>query len=231
MELKTFKMKFIPKYLKAIICIQMLFLIVNVSAQNPPFWNDIQAFKKQDSIAMPVHYKTLFIGSSSFTKWITLEQDLLEYATLNRAFGGSTLLDVIRYRAAIIEKYNPERIVIYCGENDIASSDAVTGITVLERFRILYQHIREKFPTTEIYFISLKPCPLRWEMRQRMLDANNRIANFCKNQQHTYFINIWNQMLKNSKPNPSLFIEDSLHMNSKGYDIWMKKIKKKVKIN
>ena len=75
MELKTFKMKFIPKYLKAIICIQMLFLIVNVSAQNPPFWNDIQAFKKQDSIAMPVHYKTLFIGSSSFTKWITLEHE------------------------------------------------------------------------------------------------------------------------------------------------------------
>ena len=209
----------------------MLFLIVNVSAQNPPFWNDIQAFKKQDSIAMPVHYKTLFIGSSSFTKWITLEQDLLEYAPLNRAFGGSTLLDVIRYRTAIIEKYNPERIVIYCGENDIASSDTVTGKTVLVRFRILYQYIREKFPETEIYFISLKPCPLRWEMRQRMLDANNRIADFCKNQKHTYFINIWNQMLKNSKPNPSLFIEDSLHMNSKGYDIWMKKIKKKVKIN
>lgn len=223
------KIMFDYKNLKAIICIQMLFFIVNVSAQNPPFWNDIQAFRKQDSIAMPTHYKTLFIGSSSFTMWKTLEQDLPEYAPLNRAFGMSTLLDVIRYRAAIIEKYNPGKIVIYCGENDIASSDAVTGKIVLERFRLLYQHIRKKFPAIDIYYISLKPCPLRWEMRKRMLDANYRIANFCKKQKHTYFISIWNQMLKNSKPNPSLFIEDSLHMNKKGYEIWIKEIRKKIK--
>jgi len=112
----------------------MLLLMVNVSAQNPPFWNDIQAFKKQDSIAMPTNYKTLFIGSSSLTNWLTLEQDLAEYAPLNRAFGGSTLLDVIRYRKDVIEKYNPARIVIYCGENDIASSDTISGKTVFERF-------------------------------------------------------------------------------------------------
>jgi lysophospholipase L1-like esterase len=37
-------------------------------------------------------------------------------------------------------------------------------------------------------------------------------------------------MLKNSKPNPSLFIEDSLHMNKKGYEIWMKEIRKEVKL-
>lgn len=222
-------MNFKLKFFKAIICIQMLFFIVNVSAQNPPFWNDVQAFKKHDSIAMPTHYKTLFIGSSSFTKWKTLEQDLPEYAPLNRAFGGSTLPDVIRYRKDIIDKYNPERIVIYCGENDVASSNAVTGKIVLERFRLLYQQIREKFPTIDIYYISLKPCPLRWDMRDRMLDANYRIADFCKKQKHTYFISIWNQMLENSKPNPSLFIEDSLHMNKKGYEIWIREIRKKVK--
>lgn len=224
-------MKFNPILLKAIIGIQLLFLTVYVSAQNPPFWDDIQAFKKQDSIAMPTNYKTLFIGSSSFTKWITLEQDLPEYAPLNRAFGGSTLLDVIRYRKDVIEKYDPESIVIYCGENDIASSDAVSGKVVLERFRLLYQHIRKKSPNIDIYYISLKPCPLRWEMRKRMLDANYRIANFCKKQKHTYFISIWNQMLVNSKSNPSLFIEDSLHMNKKGYKIWTKEIRKKVRIN
>ena len=99
---------------------------------------------------MPVYYKTLFIGSSSFAKWITLGQDLPEYVPLNRAFGGSTLLDVIQYRKDVIEKYNPKRIIIYCGENDIASSDAVTGKMVLERFRLLYQHIRKKFPNIGI---------------------------------------------------------------------------------
>ena len=221
-------MKFNLKILKAIVCLQMLFSVVNMSAQNMPFWNDIKAFKKQDSIA-PAHYKTLFIGSSSFTKWKTLEKDLPEYAPLNRAFGGSTLPDVIRYRKDIIEKYNPEKIIIYCGENDVASSDTITGKIVLDRFKVLYNDIRENFPNINIYYISLKPCPLRWKMRERMVDANNQIEKFCKKQKHTYFISIWDQMLVNSKPNPSLFIEDSLHMNSKGYEIWMKEIRRKVK--
>ena len=84
-------------------------VLCSIATYHLPFWKEVQAFKKQDSIAMPLHYKTLFIGSSSFTKWKTLEQDLPEYAPLNRAFGGSTLLDVIRYRKDVFEKYNPEK--------------------------------------------------------------------------------------------------------------------------
>ena len=215
--------------LKTIVCTLMLFAIGALSAQNQPFWNEIQTFKKQDSIAMPTHYKTLFIGSSSFTYWKTLEQDLPEYAPLNRAFGGSKLTDIIYYRADIIDKYNPEQIVIYCGENDIASSDTVTGKIVFDRFKVLYQYIRKQFPKINIYFVSLKPSPLRWNMRERMMDANTRIENFCKNQNRTFFISIWNQMLENSKPIPSIFTQDSLHMNSKGYEIWKREIRKRVK--
>jgi lysophospholipase L1-like esterase len=222
-------MKFNLKFLKAIICIQMLFFYTIGEAQNPPFWNDIQAFKKQDSIAMPTNYKTLFIGSSSFTKWKTLEQDLPEYAPLNRAFGGSTLLDLIRYREDVINKYNPEIIVIYCGENDVASSDSVTGKVILERFKVLYQHIRGKFPKIDIYYVSLKPCPLRWGIRQRMIDGNTQIEEFCKKQKQMYFISIWDQMLENSEPISSIFMEDRLHMNAKGYEIWIKEIRKKIK--
>jgi len=215
--------------LKAIFCVQMLLIIGNISAQNQPFWKEIQAFKKQDSIAIPAHYKTLFIGSSSFTKWKTLEQDLPEYAPLNRGFGGATLLDVIRYQDQVVDKYNPEKIVIYCGENDIASSDSITGKIVLDRFKLLYQHIRERFPSIEIYFISLKPSVLRWSMKDRMIDANHQIEAFCNNQNKTYFISIWNQMLEESKPNPTLFVEDKLHMNKLGYIIWMKEIRKSIK--
>jgi lysophospholipase L1-like esterase len=222
-------MKFTLKFWKTIICLQLLFFYTIGEAQNPPFWKDIQAFKKQDSIAIPLHYKTLFIGSSSFTLWKTLAVDLPEYAPLNRAFGGSTLLDVIRYREDIFEKYNPEKIVIYCGENDVASSDTVTGKVVLERFKVLYQYIRKKSPEVDVYFVSLKPSPLRWKMKERMMDANHQIKKFCKKQKHTYFVSIWNQMLENGKPIPSIFKGDSLHMNSKGYEIWIKAIRKKVK--
>ena len=200
-------------------------------AQNKPFEGEIKAFAKSDSIVAPLQGKIVFAGSSSFAKWKDINQYFPGYPIINRGFGGSNLLDVILYVNETITKYKPKQVVIYCGENDITSSNGVTGKIVLERFRLLYLHIREKFPTTDIYYISLKPCPLKWEMRERILDANYRIADFCKKQKHTYFISIWNQMLINSKPNPSLFINDSLHMNIKGYEIWTKEIRKKVKIN
>ena len=74
------------------------------SQTNAPFAADIAAFKKQDSIQFPAKHQILFIGSSSFTKWKTVQQDFPDYKILNRAFGGSTLVDVIRYVASVIFK-------------------------------------------------------------------------------------------------------------------------------
>ena len=224
------KMKLNQKFSKVLFCILLFILFTNLKAQDLPFWNNIESFKKQDSIVFPTHYKTLFIGSSSFTFWKSIKKDLPEYEPLNRAFGGSTLLDVIRYRKDIIDKYNPERIVIYCGENDIASSDTITGTVVFDRFKLLYKHIRERFPTINIYYFSMKPSPSRWSMKERMLDGNRKIEKFCKKEKNVYFISIWDEMLLDSKPNPTLFIEDKLHMNSKGYEIWVQKIRKSIKI-
>lgn len=216
--------------LKIIFWFQIVFFSISGMAQNPPFWKDIQIFKKQDSIAMQSQYKTLFIGSSSFTYWNTLNQDLSEFAPLNRAFGGSTLADVIRYKDVVIDRYNPERIVIYCGENDIASSDTITAQIVFDRFKLLHQHIRTKFPKVKIYYISIKPSPSRWRMKDRILAANAFIKKFCKHQKNTDFITVWNQMLLNSRPNGTIFKADSLHMNTKGYEIWIKEIRRKIPV-
>jgi lysophospholipase L1-like esterase len=62
-----------------------------------------------------------------------------------------------------------------------------------------------------------------------MIDGNTQIEGFCKKQKHTYFVSIWDQMLENSEPISSIFMEDRLHMNAKGYEIWIKEIRKKIK--
>ena len=54
-----------------------------VIAQNPPFWDDIQAFKKQDSIQMPQQHAILFVGSSSFTKWTDVQNYFPNYPIIN----------------------------------------------------------------------------------------------------------------------------------------------------
>src|SRR5690349_2392081 len=105
-----------------------------IYAQQAPFANEIQAFKKQDSVQPPPRNSDLFVGSSSFKKWTNLQDAFLYYPVVNRGFGGSTLSDLIRYADDIIIPYQPRQILIYAGDNDLASSDTITATTVYRRF-------------------------------------------------------------------------------------------------
>ena len=210
--------------IKKILCSLLLFFVTFI-ANAQPFASDIAAFKKQDSIAPPPKNAILFVGSSSFTKWKDVQSYFPNYTIINRGFGGSILLDVIRYEKDIIFPYQPKQIVIYCGENDVASSDTVTAKIVLERFKKLYTDIRQQMPKVPIVFISLKPSPSRWKMKDRMMESNTLIKKYLKKQKHTTFISVWNSMLgADGKPIEDIFIEDKLHMNANGYAIWQKLI-------
>ena len=195
------------------------------------FWNDIQNFKKQDSILFPPKNAILLIGSSSFTMWKDVQNYFPGYTIVNRGFGGSTLSDQIRYANDIIFPYEPKQIVIYCGENDLASSDTVTSAMVVDRFRRLFGIIREK-TSASVAYISMKPSPSRRHLFPKMLEANKLIKDFILannnligNTSPSTYIDVNSKMLNAlGEPIPEIFLDDSLHMNEKGYAIWKKEI-------
>jgi lysophospholipase L1-like esterase len=204
-------------------CTILFIFLLPIIAKAQPFSNDIAIFKKKDSISFPPKNAILFVGSSSFTKWTDVQSYFPNYTIINRGFGGSTLPDVIRYEKDVIFPYQPKQIVIYCGENDVASSDTITGEIVFERFKQLFTDIRKQFPRVDIAFISLKPSILRWQMKGRMMAANKSIKNYLKKKKNSAFINVWDAMLDAEwNPIASIFIEDRLHMNASGYAIWQK---------
>jgi lysophospholipase L1-like esterase len=214
--------------------IVILFLCVSgllAVAQTPaPFRNEIDVFKKKDSVQMPAPNGILFVGSSSFTKWTDVQDYFPGYPIINRGFGGSSLPDLIRYVNEVIIPYNPKQIVIYCGENDIAASDTITSQIVLQRFKALFFMIRNKLPETDIVFISIKPSPSRWKFEPVIVETNKLIKQFLSKQHDTKFVNIHNAMLQpDGSVMTDIFIADNLHMNAKGYAIWQPIIKKALK--
>lgn len=189
----------------------------------PAFYEDIQAFKKQDSISFPPKNAILFIGSSSFTLWKDVQSDFPAHTIINRGFGGSTLLDQLRYVKDIVYPYQPKQIVIYCGENDLASSDTVSSNSVFSRFQQLFALIRDKYPDVPLVYISMKPSPSREHLLSKMREGNTMISDFLKTKQQTVFVNVYNEMIDDKgNPRAELFIEDKLHMNKQGYAIWQK---------
>jgi lysophospholipase L1-like esterase len=94
---------------------------------------------------------------------------------------------------------------------------------VVDRFKQLYQLIRHK-TEAPIAFISMKPSPSRRHLFPKMREANEEIAAFLT-QNKNVFIDVHRVMLdKAGQPIPEIFLEDSLHMNPKGYAIWKKEI-------
>jgi lysophospholipase L1-like esterase len=196
-----------------------------VAENNPPYWDDIQNFRKRDSVSFPQDSAILFIGSSSFTLWQHVQDDFPGYTIINRGFGGSTLLDQIRYANDIIFPYNPKQIIIYCGENDFAWDSTVIVAMVFARFKELFQMIRQKLADIPIAYISMKPSPSRRHLVSKMLEANQNIKDYLGSQKNTVFIDVHSKMLNEAnQPMPEIFLDDSLHMNEKGYAIWQKAI-------
>jgi lysophospholipase L1-like esterase len=189
--------------------------------QPPPFWNEIAEFKHQDSIQRPPAGAILFVGSSTFRKWANVQSYFPGYTIINRGFGGSTLPDVIRYAGDIIFPYHPKQIVIYCGDNDLASSDSVTATIVFNRFVRLYNLIRGRMKDVDIVYISIKPSPSRQRLMPKMEEANDLIRDFMAKYSHAVFVDVYHPMLTpKGQPSDSLFLADKLHMNEKGYKTW-----------
>ncbi len=210
------------KILAAIICICCYSTLY--AQQQYPYYSDIQAFKHQDSLTPPTGKEILFIGSSSFTYWQDVNNYFPGHQIINRGFGGSNLLDVIHYANDVIFAYHPKQIVIYCGENDLAS-DTVKAPMLLKRFQTLFSIIRSKMPEVPVTFISIKPSPSRSRLLPEMVKSNKAIQQFLSKQAHTSFVDVYSKMLNaNGTIKAELFKEDQLHMKPVGYRIWQKAI-------
>jgi lysophospholipase L1-like esterase len=203
-----------------IICI---FASVQCFAQ--PFADEIKAFKNQDKLNPPPANAIVFVGSSSFRKWTDIHNYFPGFTIINRGFGGSTFPDVVRYANDIIISYHPKQVVIYCGDNDLASSDSITADSVFERFRVLFEAIRVGLPGENIVYVSIKPSPSRARLTEKMEKANLLIQTYLSIIPNTAFVDVYHKMLNtDGSIMTDIFLEDNLHMNAKGYAIWQKEI-------
>ena len=195
-------------------------LVAQNDQEPQPFWDEIQAFKKSDAHGLPPAGATLFVGSSSIRLWTDLAEAFPSLKVVNRGFGGSTLEHLLWYLDDIVIPYQAGQIVIYCGENDIATG-SVSPQQVLDRMQEVLQRIRRVYPQVPIFFISLKPSISRLEFLDEMRKSNDLISLYLDTQPLTTFIDVFHPMLnEQGDPRPDIFVEDNLHLNAKGYEIW-----------
>jgi lysophospholipase L1-like esterase len=204
-------------------------------AQNPPpaldqddsNWEpDIRKFEEQDKINPPKPGVIVFAGSSSFARWDTLADQMNGLDVINRGFGGSQYTDLNKYAPRIVLAYHPSAVVVYEGDNDLASFHVKTPRSVANEAKKFARMVHSASPQAWIYFLSIKPSKARWDKWPQMKSTNAMIADFAKRQQRVQYIDVASAMLDaQGRPRDELFAEDGLHPNAKCYELWTSIIK------
>lgn len=211
------------------ILVLTLFTSITISslyAQDPTrFKDEIKTLKSKVYNFRQGEEVYLFTGSSSIRKWGNIPEYFPGKNIINNGFGGSQMSDLLHYSKDLILKYNPTKVFIYEGDNDLGSKK--TSEEVLSTTKVLVGQIEAKLPKAEIIIISPKPSLSRWALKEKYLELNSVLKKYCESKSNLSFADVWFPMLnKEGEPIEDIFVEDGLHMNSKGYDIWAKVLKK-----
>lgn len=140
---------------------------------------------------------------------------------LNAGFGGSRIADSHRYGARLIHAWKPRTVVLYAGDNDLAGG--LTSDEVVRDFTDFATSLHAALPECRLVFLSIKPSASRWNLWPQVQEANARIRALCESvgEPRLRFVDVASPLLgADGKPDPKLFLEDRLHLNEAGYDVW-----------
>ncbi len=181
---------------------------------------ELGAFAAADLAVPPPTRPIVFTGSSSFRMWTNLTSDFPGLGVINRGFGGSQLSDVRDHFERLILIYRPRQVLIYCGGNDLAAGKTVGR--VVEDLKAVVERIHRELPRTQVTYLSIALNPSRWDQRDKVIAANAAIQQFITGDPRRRFLDVTTAMLgPDGQPKPDIFMPDKLHMNRKGYELWI----------
>jgi lysophospholipase L1-like esterase len=185
------------------------------------FWyeDDIKRLESERA-ALTRQPDTFFYGSSSIRVWASLQDDFRDINPVNLGFGGSTLAACAWFFDRVMTGYQPKRLVVYAGDNDLADGRHPEEVCIF--FQQLAARVAKRFGPLPCYFISLKPSIARWSLVQQYSYTNGLIAAEIKqNLPNWHWVDIFGSMLgADGKPNKELYQPDGLHLSERGYIIW-----------
>ena len=158
-----------------------------------------------------------FVGSSSMSRWTSLQDDMRPWVTHNRSIGGATLQELSTRFLNEDEPQPPRAIVFYAGENDLAFGKPVAD--AVRDLGAFLDHKRERLGDTPVFFLSVKPSPVRWNLAPQQDAYNAAVRGLAARRRDLFFIDVRSRFLVSGRPGP-FYVGDGLHMNERGYAIF-----------
>ena len=179
--------------------------------------------------------KIIFYGDSGFTRWKEkfghrpMEADLKN--VINHGFGSSTAEEQLYYYERLILPWKPKAIVNMTHGNDWDAGYTAPEIIFLQSR--LFEYARRDIPGIRFYVCNVRPSVKNREggshLRAHEIEYNELLEAYCRKHDDCTLVDHWNNPLFFVDPNrigeydnirEDIFIEDKIHYNQTGYDLY-----------
>ena len=215
----------LERFGRALLLLMMLSGATAATAQDLPdptrFEEAIQRFEAADRETPPPANAILLTGSSSIMYWNEdAPADLAPLTVIPRGFGGSVMNDVLHYLDRVVLKYQPRAVLIYEGDNDTGRNN-IPNDQIIEQLELIIARVHKQLPEARIYVLSVNPSVARvatWPIAQAL---NERYQQIAARDPLVHYIDVATPFLNSDgSVMTDIFVDDNLHLNEKGYDIW-----------
>ena len=210
-----------------------LFRVNNLSSKaddlNSSISENKKEYKNKIKLLEDNYTNYLFLGDS-ITDYYDLDKYYEGLPVVNSGISGNTTNDILNDMKARVYNYNPSKVFLLIGTNDLVHDISVDDI--VSNIEKIISDIKDNRPQAEIYVESVYPVNdnLDEEMvdvrnNSDIKDINKQIKKYCDDNDYTY-INIYDKLLDDDGNFSEEYTDDGLHPNDNGYEVITEEVKK-----
>ena len=189
----------------------------------------IDTIKDENNKYKEEYTNYLFLGDS-ITEIYDLDKYYHNLPVINSGISGNTTEDILDDMKARVYDYNPSKVFLLIGTNDLIHDKNVDEI--VSNIKKILTEISSNNKLTEIYVESIYPVNdnMDEEMvaertNKDIIEINEKIKKYCEDNNCNY-INLYDKLTDDDGNFCEEYTYDGLHPNEKGYQIITKELKK-----
>lgn len=171
----------------------------------------------------------VFLGDS-ITDFYPLDEYYENIPVVNSGISGNKTTDILGQLDARVYQYNPTKVILLIGTNDLAEDSDLAEKQVLENIKKIVSSIRKNRSCAQIYIQSIYPVNKSVNASMvgnrnpdRIKRINKKLNSYCKKEKLT-FINMYEHLVDENNNLKEKYTEDGLHLNSLGYVVVTREI-------
>lgn len=169
----------------------------------------------------------VFLGDS-ITAFYDLEKSYQNYHVVNSGISGNTTSDILSNMTDRVYRYNPSKIFLMIGTNDLLKEKSSEEI--FSNIKNIIENIKENRPKAQLYVESIYPVNRNIEdnsvqnrQNEDIKKINDLLYQYCEDQKIVY-INMY-ELLEDEDGNlKENYTKDGLHLSEDGYEVVTKEL-------